>query len=107
MDRRYRLGIVSLVLVVLAGAGVYVFIAGQNAHSSDAYLQVVPAEGNVSANETVAFEQLSPAQGDLFERARNTTEIVEIPPDLDYGVFVDNRYVQYRNRTDETAVMVG
>ncbi|MBX0303573.1 hypothetical protein [Haloarcula salinisoli] len=71
-----------------------------------AYLDVEPAEGNVSANETVAFEELSPAQQELFERARNSSELVEIPGDLDYTVFAENRYVHYQNRTYEVAVAV-
>jgi len=107
MNRRYRIGIAGVALLLLVGASIYVFIAGQNSHSSTAYLDVEPAEGNVSANETVAFEQLSPAQQDLFERARNTTEMVEIPPELSEDVFTDNRYVRYRNRTYETTVIVG
>jgi len=107
MDRGYWLlaGFVLAFLVV--GGGIYIALAGQNAHSSAAYLDVDRAEGNVSANETIAFEALSPAQQELFERARNTTAMVEIQSDVEDDAFVDNTHVRYRNRTYRVAVAVG
>lgn len=94
-----------LALLLTAGA-VYAALIGQNAHSNARYLDVDPAEGTVSANETVAFEDLSPAQQEQFERARNSTEIIEIPAGLDADAFIDNRYVRYQNRTYDVAVAV-
>ena len=107
MDRGYWLLAGSVLAFLVVGGGIYIALAGQNAHSSAMYLEVEPAEGNASANETVAFEDLSPSQQDLFERARNSTDYVEIPPNVPADVFIDNRYVRYRNRTYETAVFVG
>lgn len=107
MQRRLPLAIAGVAVLLVAGAGLYVSLAGQNAHSSAASLDVRPADGNVSVNDTVAFADLSPAQRELFDRARNTTDVVEIPPDVSEDAFVDNRYVRYENRTYETAVIVG
>ncbi|MBX0284949.1 hypothetical protein EGH22_01295 [Halomicroarcula sp. F28] len=106
MDRRTWLLAGCVLAFLVVGGGIYIGLAGQNAHGSAAYLDVEPAEGNVSANETVAFEELSPAQQELFERARNSSELVEISADLDYTVFAENRYVHYQNRTYEVAVAV-
>jgi len=106
MDRGYWLLAGAVLILLVVAGGIYIGVAGQNAHNSAEYLQVEPAEGNISANETVAFEELSPAQQDLFERARNTSEITEISADTDYDVFIDNRHVRYRNRTYDVAVAV-
>ncbi|MDS0283056.1 hypothetical protein [Haloarcula onubensis] len=107
MDRGYWLLAGCALTLAVGGFGAYAIFAGQNTHSSAAYLDVDTADGNVSGNETVAFDDLSPAQQEVFERARNSTEMVDIPPDTDYVVFVDNHYVRYRNRTYQVAVAVG
>ncbi|MDS0259099.1 hypothetical protein NDI56_06805 [Haloarcula sp. S1CR25-12] len=104
MRRRHWLGLGCLLVLLVTGA--YVSLAGQSSRGSAAFLDIEPADGTVPENETVAFTELSPAQQDLFERARNTTETVEIPPDVDDDAFADNRYVRYQNRTYETIVAV-
>lgn len=106
MGRGYWLLAGAVLIHLVVGGGVYIALAGQNAHSNARYLDARPADGNVYLNETVAFEDLSPAQQKAFQRARNSTEMVEIPADLDGDVFIDNRYVRYQNRTYEVAVAV-
>jgi len=104
MRRRHWLGLGCLLVLLVTGA--YVSLADQDSQGSAAFLDVEPADRTVPENETVAFADLSPAHQDLFGRARNTTDTVEIPPDVDDDAFADNRYVRYQNRTYETIVIV-
>jgi len=106
MDRATWLLVGSLVALLLAGGGICVALTGQNTGDTTATLDVSPADGTATANETVAFDDLSPARRDTFERARNTTDSVDVPSTVSYGVFANYGYVRYGNRTYETAVAV-
>jgi hypothetical protein len=106
MDRgSWLLAAVTLALVLVGGVA-YVTLPDQNTDSTTGTLDASPADGTATANETVAFEALSPDQQALFERASNSTGAVDIPSDVSRDPFVDYRYVRYQNRTYEVAVAV-
>jgi len=105
MDRARWLAI-GCALLLLVG-GVYTVLGDRQPDRSPAtYLDVSPVEGTVPANQTVGFTELSPEQQRLFERAHNTTGMVEITSDPAHDAFVETRYVRYENRTYATAVAV-
>lgn len=106
MDRGYRLLAAATLALVLVSGAAYVTLDDRSTDSTAGSLTVSPADGDASANETLAFASLSPDQRALFERARNSTGAVDIPPNVSYGVFVDHRYVRCQNRTYEVAVAV-
>jgi len=95
-----------LLALLIVGGGAAVTLTNQTATDSTATLVVRPADGTASANETVAVGALTPAQRDLFERARNTTEPIDIPSDVSRDPFVEYWYVRGDNWTYEVAVAV-
>jgi hypothetical protein len=102
MQRRYWLGVgLAVVLAVAVGWVALISLSGLD---GGYYLDAAPADGNVSANDTIAYETLSPEQRRVFESAVNADSMVEIPDSVDENVFIDNRYVSYENRTYEVMV---
>ncbi|MFB6142015.1 MAG: hypothetical protein ABEJ30_01580 [Halorientalis sp.] len=105
MERRHwaALGI-GLLLVVGAGAA-FLAAPALGGQGGDAHLTVSAAERGASGNETVAFSTLTTDQQRVFEEALDAPDgTVEVPADVDERVWIEHRYVAYRNRSYRVAV---
>ncbi|MFB6136618.1 MAG: hypothetical protein ABEJ04_07645 [Halobacteriaceae archaeon] len=107
MEHRYWVGLGVALLLTAGVGGVLLGGFGPDGHRSVSYLDVTPVDGNVSAGRTVAFADLTSAQRRVFEDALEAEDgFVAIPEGVDREVWVENDYVEYRNRTYRTAVAV-
>ena len=109
MERRHWFGLGVAVVVVLGAFVLFLALGGADPGGQEraAYLDVQRVDGPPPADETVAFSALSSGQQVVFEDAIDDEDgYVSIPADVDENVWVEHRYVRYRNVTYHVAVAV-
>mgnify|MGYP000509956886 CR=1 FL=1 len=105
MDNRHWIviGVALAFAVPLAGLGVYDSLNDPN----DATLYVDDPGRDIPANETIAFESLSTAQQQEFERALDSNKgYVSIPRDVNRTAWIEHQGVRYENETYGVGVAV-
>ncbi|WP_188879947.1 hypothetical protein [Halarchaeum nitratireducens] len=89
-------------LYVLVAGGLIV-LAGCAATSSPEHLHVQQADGNISADNVVQFDELTPAQQRVFKDALQKG-IADVPNNVSIDPWTHYRYVKYHNNTYEAVV---
>lgn len=99
ITRRVGIGLgIAVIAVLLVGVGVAAYLQ-YGGHSSQ-YLHVeTVADGDEIRGDVVAFEQMTPAQREVFTRAASDGGSTTIPADVDASVWIDNGGVRHRNQT--------
>lgn len=102
VSRRWTVAFVIVILVITVGVelGLDSITPDQESQYD---LHVTQANGNVSSDEIVQFEELTPGQQRVFKDALlqgNT----DVPDTVSVQLWIDNRYVRYQDRTYRTAV---
>jgi len=100
----------SLIITLVLLCGIGAVIVSQFAipsHQSTPHLQVSTVGGNVTEHSVVAFENLTPGQQRVFERALTSeSQLTSIPDTIDTDVWVENNYVRYQTKTYRVLVAV-
>ena len=102
ISRRGIATVFVIILVITTGVGLVLNSISSN-RGSQYNLHVTQADGNISSDEVVQFDELTSGQQDVFEAALSQGN-TNVPDDVSIQIWVDNRYVQYQNQTYRVAV---
>lgn len=110
--RRRTIFLISVVIIgaILGGALFLHYVVFQPVTgSSGSTLHVSQPQTTYTGDGSViAFEELTPEQQRVFERAlENDSRYAQIPSGVNSSVWVENRAVRYQNRTYTVAVGKG
>ncbi|GAA0290702.1 hypothetical protein GCM10009066_01460 [Halarchaeum salinum] len=98
MDRVHLHVLVAGCLIVLAGCAATNPLSPSNTQNSQYHLHVQQADGNISADDVVQFDELTPAQQRVFKDALQKG-IADVPNNVSIDPWTHYRYVRYDNDT--------